>query len=203
MDGFRFFDYSPTYREMMILKALSGGVSTHSEVAASAGIVPSLVNRYFKRLQDEGLVEKVDGRYQLTQKGQVRLNYLLLAYLSEIVDLYGGIEAKFQDIFLKLAGKRELCIFGAGVVGRMIEKLLTSRGGFIVAAFIDENPGKVGTRIDGVPVLSLSERCHADAYIVASFKNGEHMSKKLLELGYRSVYLVEFAGERLRLVWKG
>lgn len=203
MEEFKFFEYSPTYREMMILKALKSGTTTHSEVAASAGIVPSLVNRYFKKLQDEGYVEKNDGRYQLTQKGLIRLNYLLLAYLSEIVDLYGEIEVKFQDIFLKLAGKKELCIFGAGVVGRMLEKLIANRGGVAIVAFIDEDQQKIGTRIDGVPVISLGERCQADAYIVASFKNGDSMTRKLLELGYRNVYLVEFAGDRLKLVWRG
>lgn len=203
MERYEFFEYSPTYRVMMILKALDSGVTTHGEIASLAGIVPSLVNKYLKKLKDEGLVDNPDGSYQITEQGKIRFNYLYLSYLSEIVDLYSSIESKFQDVFLKLVGKRELCIFGAGVVGRMLERLITTRSNFHIVAFVDEDNGKIGTRIDGIPVISLDDKFQADAIIVASFKNGERMVQKLLDRGLKSVYQLEFVGDRLKLTWRG
>jgi len=203
MSEFKFFEYSPNFRVMMILKALENGTTTHGEIASLAGIVPSLVNKYLKKLKSEGLVDNPNGRYQITEKGKISLSYLYLSYLSEIVDLYGSIENKFQDIFLKLIGKRELCIFGAGMVGRMLERLITTRSNFHIVAFLDEDEKKIGTKIDGIPVISLEDKFQADAIIVASFKNSEEMVRKLLERGVRSVYQLEFMGDRLKLTWRG
>lgn len=203
MSEFKFFEYSPTFRVMMILKALEDGITTHGEIASLAGIVPSLVNKYLKKLKDEGLVDNPDGKYQITDQGRIKLNYLYLSYLSEIVDLYSSIENKFQDVFLKLVGKRELCIFGAGVVGRMFERLITTRSNFHIVAFLDEDEKKIGTKIDGIPVISLEDKFRADAIIVASFKNGERMVRKLLERGVKNVYQLEFIGDRLKLTWRG
>ncbi|MGB9614466.1 MAG: winged helix-turn-helix domain-containing protein [Fervidobacterium sp.] len=203
MENFEFFEYSPLYRQMMILQALSQGNVTHSELALKAGIVPSLVNKYLKTFLTEGTVEKVGGKYKLSDKGIVKLNYLRLAYLSEISQLYKDIELKFQDIFLKLIGKRDVAIYGAGVVGKMLLRLMSNKEKFNIVAFIDEDDSKVGTKIEGVPVISFDTHIQSDAIIIASFKNAEQMSKKALNKGYRNIYSVEFSGDRLRLVWRG
>ncbi|HCI29393.1 MAG TPA: winged helix-turn-helix domain-containing protein [Fervidobacterium sp.] len=203
MESFEFFEYSPTYRQMMILQALSENISIQSEIALRAGIVPSLVNKYLKTFLEKGLVEKDKSRYKLTNDGLVELNYLRLAYLSEISELYKSIELKFQDLFLKLTGKRDIAIYGAGVVGRMIERLITSRSSFNVVSFIDDNKEKIGTRIEGIPVLPLNSVLHVDAVIIASFKNAEVMSKKALDSGLRNVYSVQFVDSKLRLIWRG
>jgi len=203
MADFEFFEYSPTYRQMMILQALNENISVQSEIALKAGIVPSLVNKYLKDLLEKGLVEKDSGRYKLTNKGLVQLNYLRLAYFSEISQLYKSIELKFQDIFLKLSGKRDIAIYGAGVVGQMIERLITSRPSFNVLSFIDDNKEKIGTKIDGIPVISLDAVLQVDAVIIASFKNAEIMTKKALSRRLRNVYSVEFSDNKLKLIWRG
>jgi len=203
MEDFEFFEYSPTYRQMMILQALNENVSVQSEIALKAGIVPSLVNKYLKDLHDKGLVEKNGGRYKLTNGGLVQLNYLRLAYFSEISQMYKSIELKFQDIFLKLSGKRDIAIYGAGIVGQMIERLITSRSSFNVLSFIDDDDEKIGTKIDGIPVVPLDAVLQVDAVIIASFKNAEEMSKKALSKRLRNVYSVEFSDNKMRLVWRG
>ncbi len=203
MEDFEFFEYSPTYRQMMILQALNENVSVQSEIALKAGIVPSLVNKYLKDLLDKGLVEKDGGRYKLTNAGLVQLNYLRLAYFSEISQMYKSIELKFQDIFLKLSGKRDITIYGAGIVGQMIERLITSRSSFNVLSFIDDDDEKIGTKIDGIPVVPLDAVLQVDAVIIASFKNAEEMSKKALSKRLRNVYSVEFSDNKMRLVWRG
>ncbi|MGC9772647.1 winged helix-turn-helix domain-containing protein [Fervidobacterium islandicum] len=202
-ENFVFFDYSPLYRQMAILQALFEGITKHSELALKAGIVPSLVNKYLKNFEKEGLVRKTKKGYELTSEGIVRLNYLRLGYLSEISQMYKSIELKFQDIFLKITGKKDLCVYGAGVVGKMLAQLISTRQTHNVVAFLDEDEKKVGSRIEGIPVMPLDTRVQADAYIVASFKNAESMAKKLLDKGYRNVYTVEFSKDRLKLVWKG
>lgn len=203
MEGFNFFEYSPLYRQMMILQALSEGLTSHSEIALKAGIVPSLVNKYLKSFLADGLVKKEEGKYKLTPQGVVKLNYLRLAYLSEIAQLYKDIEIRFQDVFLKLVGKRDICIYGAGVVGKMLFGLIANKEKFNIVAFLDEDEKKINTKIEGLPVLPLNTKLNVDAVIVASFKNAEIMAKKALEYGFRNVYAVDFIGEKLRLIWKG
>ncbi len=203
MEKFDFFEYSPLYKQMMILQALSEGITSHSEISLKAGIVPSLVNKYLKSFLSDELVEKVEGKYKLTNKGLIKLNYLRLAYLSEISELYKNIEVKFQDVFLKLVGKKDICIYGAGVVGKMLFRLIANKEKFNVIAFLDDDKNKVGTKIEGVPVLSLETNIQADALIVASFKNVDKMCEKALRKGFRNVYSVEFLGDKLKLVWRG
>jgi len=203
MVEFNFFEPSVYYRQMAILQALSEGITKHSEVALKAGIVPSLVNKYLKTFEMEGLVKKVNNTYTITEEGMVKLNYLRLSYLSEISQMYKNIELKFQDIFLKLVGKRDICIYGAGVVGTMLERLISTKQTHNVITFIDEDEKKINTKIDGIIVTSLNTKVNADAYVVASFKNAENMTEKLLSVGYRNIYAVVFDKDRLKLVWKG
>ncbi|MGQ9855349.1 MAG: winged helix-turn-helix domain-containing protein [Fervidobacterium sp.] len=203
MENFTFFEYSPLYRQMAILQALSEGITKHSEIALKAGIVPSLVNKYLKSFESEGLVQKSGNKYLLTENGQIKLNYLRLSYLSEISQMYKSIELKFQDIFLKLVGKRDICIFGAGVVGTMLARLISTRQSHNIIAFLDEKVEKINTKVEGIPVMPVDTKIQADAYIVASFKNAQKMAEKLLSKGYRNVYTVDFSEGKLKLVWRG
>jgi len=203
MGEFAFFEYSPLYRQMAILQALSEGITKHSEIALKAGIVPSLVNKYLKSFESEGLVQKSGNKYLLTENGQIKLNYLRLSYLSETSQMYKSIELKFQDIFLKLVGKRDICIFGAGVVGTMLARLISTRQSHNIVAYLDEKAEKINTKVEGIPVMPIDTKIQADAYIVASFKNAQKMAEKLLSKGYRNVYTVDFSEGKLKLVWRG
>ncbi|MEJ5257062.1 MAG: winged helix-turn-helix domain-containing protein [Fervidobacterium sp.] len=203
MGEFAFFEYSPLYRQMAILQALSEGITKHSEIALKAGIVPSLVNKYLKSFESEGLVQKSGNKYLLTENGQIKLNYLRLSYLSETSQMYKSIELKFQDIFLKLVGKRDICIFGAGVVGTMLARLISTRQSHNIVAFLDEKDEKINSKVEGIPVMPIDTKIQADAYIVASFKNAQKMAEKLLSKGYRNVYTVDFSEGKLKLVWRG
>lgn len=203
MGEFAFFEYSPLYRQMAILQALSEGITKHSEIALKAGIVPSLVNKYLKSFESEGLVQKSGNKYLLTENGQIKLNYLRLSYLSETSQMYKSIELKFQDIFLKLVGKRDICIFGAGVVGTMLARLISTRQSHNIVAFLDEKDEKINSKVEGIPVMPIDTKIQADAYIVALFKNAQKMAEKLLSKGYRNVYTVDFSEGKLKLVWRG
>ena len=85
----------------------------------------------------------------------------------------------------------------------MIERLITSRSSFNVLSFIDDNKEKIGTKIDGIPVISLDAVLQVDAVIIASFKNAEIMTKKALSRRLRNVYSVEFSDNKLKLTWRG
>lgn len=203
MENYKFFEHTSLARQLFILQSLFEGINTQSGIALKAGIVPSLVNKYLKIFFKEGLVDKKEDKYILTQKGIVQLNYLKLMYLSEISQLYQSIEIKFQDIFIKLSGKRSICIFGAGIVGKILFRLISSKNNINVVAFLDEDKSKIGTKIEGIPVLNPNTRIQVDAVIIASFKNGELMAKKALENGLRNVYTVEFVDDKLKFIWKG
>jgi len=85
----------------------------------------------------------------------------------------------------------------------MIERLITSRSSFNVLSFIDDDNEKIGTKIDGIPVISLDAAVQVDAVIIASFKNAEIMTKKALNRRLRNVYSVEFSDNKLKLTWRG
>lgn len=65
------------------------------------------------------------------------------------------------EILAGLDLRRKTVLFGAGRIGRLAWELLRSRG-VEIACFLDSDPSKNGTRIEGVPVL-LPEELFDDA----------------------------------------
>ncbi len=68
---------------------------------------------------------------------------------------------------------RRIAIFGAGGLGQFVLDVLLQRGQDRVVAFLDNDPGKFGTRVDGLPVVGGIECANAreqlglDAVLVA------------------------------------
>ncbi|NLZ14506.1 MAG: winged helix-turn-helix domain-containing protein, partial [Thermotogaceae bacterium] len=57
--GYSFLNPSPNLREMTVLQMLIKNPALSQEtLARNAGVVPSMVNRYLKDFEDEGLLIK-------------------------------------------------------------------------------------------------------------------------------------------------
>ena len=101
LSEYSFFNPSPNFREMSILKALTESSSVSQErLARIAGIVPSMVNKYIRDFEDSELIQKEgenrrNMKYVLTEAGKFRLQYLTILYLKEAAKLY----TESRDIF--------------------------------------------------------------------------------------------------------
>ncbi|HXU33676.1 MAG TPA: undecaprenyl-phosphate glucose phosphotransferase [Thermoanaerobaculia bacterium] len=75
--------------------------------------------------------------------------------LTLVAGVRMGVRQVLRRIRLSGHNLQRILVIGAGVLGREItQKLIAHRDlGFEIAGFLDDDPGKAGTEIDGVPVL--------------------------------------------------
>lgn len=75
--------------------------------------------------------------------------------LTLVAGVRMGVRQLLRRIRLSGHNLQRILVIGAGVLGREItQKLVAHRDlGFEIAGFLDDDPGKAGTEIDGVPVL--------------------------------------------------
>ncbi|MEP7008908.1 MAG: undecaprenyl-phosphate glucose phosphotransferase [Acidobacteriota bacterium] len=75
--------------------------------------------------------------------------------LTFVASVRMGVRQLLRRIRLSGHNLQRILVIGAGVLGREItQKLIAHRDlGFEIAGFLDDDPGKTGTEIDGVPVL--------------------------------------------------
>ncbi len=66
-----------------------------------------------------------------------------------------GVRVLLRRVRLSGHNLQRILVIGAGVLGREISQKLSAHRdlGFEIAGFLDDDPGKAGTEIDGIPVL--------------------------------------------------
>ena len=77
----------------------------------------------------------------------------------------------FSAIALPLRLQRKVLIIGAGGAGQEIQKIIKhhQNSGLVVAGFLDDNPQKMGTSLNGAPVLGNTSQLDE---IIAQYKIG-------------------------------
>jgi exopolysaccharide biosynthesis polyprenyl glycosylphosphotransferase len=77
----------------------------------------------------------------------------------------------FSTIALPVRLQRRVLIIGAGQAGQEIQTVINRRlnSGLVVAGFLDDNPQKIGTCIDGAPVLG---NCSQLGKMISTYKIG-------------------------------
>ncbi|SHH19557.1 winged helix-turn-helix transcriptional regulator [Thermosipho atlanticus] len=205
ISNLKFFEPSPYFRKMLILESIyEDETITQKQLSIKVGIVPSLINKYLSELKKDGFITVTKtgkrAKYNLTKNGLSELNLMRLAFFNDIVNLSNQINVHLESIFLKLKGKRHIAVYGAGIVGKTLCELLVNRN-FNVVVFFDDDESKIGTRIRGIPVISINSPAKFDALVVASFKNARKMANKALSIGFRDVYI--FKTEGIKLIWYG
>ncbi|MBV8055074.1 MAG: polysaccharide biosynthesis protein, partial [Deltaproteobacteria bacterium] len=100
----------------------------------------------------------------ITRQGLRLYQYPISIYVLDtilVIILMGGIRLgrRIYRELRKLERGRRVLIFGAGDAGEMIVREMkhNSYCGYEPVGFIDDDPGKVGSRVHGVPVLGLRE----------------------------------------------
>ncbi|ABR31252.1 MarR family transcriptional regulator [Thermosipho melanesiensis] len=205
IDALKFFRPTPEYRKLLILEALKENSDiSQKDLSVIVGIVPSLINKYLNEFKELGLI-KVESqgrkiRYILTDEGVSELYYLKLSFFNDVVSLSIKIESHLENILLKLKSKKNIGIYGAGLVGRALAQLLLNRG-FNVVVFFDDDEKKIGDRYLGIPIVNIASKAGVDALIVASIKNSEKMVKIAKNFHYSDIYL--FNTEEFKIKWHG
>jgi exopolysaccharide biosynthesis polyprenyl glycosylphosphotransferase len=109
-----------------------------------------------------------------TTIGQMLLVYLVVYFLSapaslprHIVGFFGAISSAllliwrwtYSVVFTAPAFQRRVIIVGAGWAGQTIAHLIHDNLAtyFVIAGFVDDDPAKQATEIDGLPVLGCSD----------------------------------------------
>lgn len=196
LSEYSFFNPSPNFREMSILKALTESSSVSQErLARLAGIVPSMVNKYIKDFEDSGLIQKEgenrrNMKYVLTEAGKFRLQYLTILYLKEAAKLYTESREIFGEVLdtLKESEHQSFYLYGAGIIGGILADVLRTEGMKIIG-FIDDSIAKQNGTFHDLHVFSPEEvTCNEDtAVIVASFRHADNIVKNARENGMKNV----------------
>ncbi|MBM4289685.1 MAG: sugar transferase [Deltaproteobacteria bacterium] len=138
------YDYQQDFRRWPMIARLI--------IAATMGTVIIIVFYFFP-------IEGFIGRYQIAiQSGCFTSILIAWRYL-------------FTSLALPQRLKRQLLIIGAGKAGRRLLEAIRRREGcgLEVIGFIDDDPQKIGTEIDGVPVLGNSSSIYqvVDTYRIS------------------------------------
>jgi predicted transcriptional regulator len=164
-------------------------VSQH-KIAKKTNLSSSMVNNYIKCLKDEGIIT-VSGKtnrtqsYHLTTSGQNELRESLLAYSSEIVQLYSAVKREIAQI-LKLfyhEGIRTLVLFGVAETAEVVYAAI-KESALVVIGVIDSDPAKQGKTFNGLIVQKPEklEQINPDAVVITSFGKQEEIHECIRQL---------------------
>jgi prephenate dehydrogenase len=198
LDEYNFFNPSPNFREMMILKLISKNENiSQDKLSKNVGIVPSMVNRYLKDFEEKKYLIK-DGenrrnmKYELTDDGKKRLQFLTVSFVNEVSKMYSDTKNSFLNVInvLEKNNINKILLYGAGVIGGIVLKVLNSEN-MEVIGFIDDSLSKHGDKIHGIDIYSPDEIKEEkyDAVIIASFRHSEEILKNAKENKIKKLYI--------------
>ncbi len=202
ISNFSFFSPSPMFREMNILRIISQEPTiSQGALAKATGIVPSMVNRYIYDLEEgELLIKEGDNRrnmrYALTQKGRFRLQFLTIAYLNEISNLY----TQSHDIFIEALNElkknqiMKLYLYGAGIIGGIVAEILRFEE-FEILGFLDDSKSKQDDVFYGFKIISPDsvKDPFYDGVVIASFRHSEKMYQNANKIGLKNTFCFEIS----------
>jgi DNA-binding MarR family transcriptional regulator len=197
-EDYTFFNPSPNFRELMILQIISKNENVSQEmIAKTVGIVPSMVNRYLKDFEDKKYIIKTGENrrkmnYEITADGKKRLQFLTVSFINEVSKIYSETKKSFNKVLDKIEnmGYQNILLYGAGVVGGIVLKVLTSEN-INVIGFIDDSISKQGDKIHGINIYSPKEVkiMDYDMIIIASFRHSEDILKNARENELSNIYI--------------
>lgn len=202
LNEFSFFNPSPDFREMSILKAITENPSISQEkLAKVAGIVPSMVNRYISDFEEKGYIKKTGENkrnmaYVLLEKGKFRLQFLTISYLREVATLYSQSRETFGKILDELIyqGCEKPLLYGAGIIGSILVDVLRVEG-IEPIGFVDDSQVKQSDMFHGIKVYSPDEASELDydLVIIASFKHAESMVLNAKRANMKNIMVFEIS----------
>ena len=184
---------------VMMLEIERDPMISQSALADKAGLVPSMVNTYIRRMSEQGLLEKHgDSRrstsYHLTDSGRGRRAELMRRYSIETVRLYKYAKGEFRRRLGQRTDEfknRRTVIYGSAETGELSCQILMEMGCRLVGV-VDNDPRQQGRDLFGHIVLSPDEleRLDPEVVIIGSLGHVREIEKRLEYLARRGVKVI-------------
>ncbi|KLO23102.1 MarR family transcriptional regulator [Marinitoga sp. 1197] len=197
-EEYMFFNPSPNFRELMLLQLISQNEHISQEMLSkSVGIAPSMVNRYLKDFEDKDYILKIgenrrNMNYKMTEEGKKRLQFLTVSFINEVSKIYSETKNSFKKVLDKIEnmGYKNILLYGAGVVGGIVLKVLTGEN-INVIGFIDDSISKQGDKLHGISIYSPEEvkDLKYDMIIIASFRHSERIFENAKKHKIKNIYI--------------
>jgi len=171
----------------MLMEMDKNNNTTQYELSKKSNIVSSMVNNYMKRFVENGYVEKTGNNrnttYNLTSKGKEYKNYLLVSYLSELMDIIKSSEEYLQQTIINIVGKEDcrIMLFGAGETGKICAKILKNMSSISIVGYIDDDTSKTHKQIEGFQIFTIEDasKIRFDKVLITTFQNIRDIKDRL------------------------
>ncbi len=184
---------------VMMLEIERNPMISQSALAVKAGLVPSMVNTYIRRMAERGLLEKHGSSrrrtsYFLTDSGRKHRAGLMRRYSIETVRLYKYAKSEFHRLLgaraAELSSKR-IVVYGSAETGELSCQALTEMGCLLVGV-VDNDPLQQGRNIYGHTVVSpeVLESLEPEVVLVGSMGHVEEIESRLAHLASRGVEII-------------
>jgi FlaA1/EpsC-like NDP-sugar epimerase len=204
MDHNEFFKPTPLYKEFMILDLISKEPDiTQREMSSRLHVSVSMINNYLDAYESQGniireYISSKDVKYSITKQGLERVKVLNMGYLkasqSTLQSAKENIVVFLDQIIRK--GFKTIILYGAGEVAEIILQVIRNNDQIpiVVAAIIDDDPGKQGKILVKTPIIRINEipQYKHDGILISSYTNNDQIYKKLLSANYAQEKIFTF-----------
>ena len=190
------------YRSLLILDEISKNEElTQLELSKRLGIAVGLINSYIKNLVGKGYVTvstipKRRYAYYLTPKGFVAQTQLTYQHLQNFTNLYRVARKDFRTLFKNVSrlGITSLAFCGVDEITE-IAYISLQEAGLELESFRVFDSVSDGKKFFDHEILPLEDAAARDCelLIITSFKAGEQLSDKLLELGIEDEKIINIS----------
>ena len=184
---------------VLILEIERDPMISQSALALKAGLVPSMVNTYIRRMTERGLVEKHGSShrtttYHLTELGRSRRIELMRRYSIETVRLYKYAKSEFRRLLGARADElrqRRIAVYGSAETGELSCQVLLEMGCNLVGV-VDSDPARQGRDLYGYIVTSPEtlESLKPEVVLVGSLGHAEEIENRLAQFAVRGVEII-------------
>lgn len=202
-----FFSATSKLKELLLLQHIENNPdTTQKEIAEIINGAPSMVNVYIGELEEKNyLVREYQSSkivyYKITPEGFKRMNYLLITYIRELLDLYKLAKENVEKFLVRVEnrGRKNILLYGAGEVAETIIGVIRGREnpGLSILAIVDDDMKKVGKEILGYKIISrddIDNYTH-DAIIITSYTFEDEIIGRLKEIEYPEDRIIRFFRE--------
>jgi predicted transcriptional regulator len=169
--------------------------STQKEMASFLNCAPSMVNKYLKKLVEDGYVikevkSKKNVNYKITSAGKAKKNFLYISYLNELLQLFSTAKNHVEKHLFNIDSLpyKKIVFYGAGEVSSVILSVYnqSDKFKFNIMGIIDDDSALHGMRVFDVQVFSIDELCrlNPDVVIITSCTYENIIRERLNTFGF-------------------
>lgn len=173
-----FLTPTKTFRRLSVLLAIhsSSKISQH-KMGRMIHLSSSMVNNYMRELQGEGLIH-ITGtsnrtqRYHITPSGKSELISRLIAYSTEIIQLYAAAKREVAERLRTLHSEKiqSIALFGAAETAEVVHAAVKETP-LKVKGVVDSDPSKQGKPFNGLTIEAPKQlkNMDVDAVVITSY----------------------------------